>query len=114
MNLFTKVLIIGVTAYSSNLIAESNDDAVYRVCSVVGNTAEGVLSLRYGGMSSTEVFEQMESINQLFFDASGVPLRTMIKEAFNRPYHRKSRVQAMEEADFGEVYYRGCLRMHGQ
>ena len=113
MQFFTKVLVIGLTVYSTNLIAEKNDDGVYRVCSVVGNTSEAVLSLRYSGMSSPEIAEQLESVKQPFLKASGYPLQTMIREAFNRPYHRKPGAQAAEAADFGEVYYQGCLRRYG-
>lgn len=94
----------------SSAIAAISDEE-HRLCSATGDVAEGALTLRYNGNNQDETVEFFSEASEGFRSFTGVRLETMVAEAYQRPYHRSASQQRAEAADFGRVYYEGCVRI---
>lgn len=105
-------LALGLVTHSTSALS-TTDEEIFRLCSLVGNTAEEVLTLRYAGADQAKASAELNSIKEPFQKLMRLPLDAMIKEAYARPYHRKPGAQLAEAEDFGEVYYKGCLARYG-
>ncbi|WP_141439632.1 hypothetical protein [Vreelandella titanicae] len=103
--LFSNLLI-----HSASALSDLSDDE-YRACSVVGTTSEAALTMRYDGMSIDETNAQLEDLAEGFRHISGTSITVMVSEAYQRPYRRSASDQRLEAADFGNVYYNGCIRI---
>ncbi len=111
-NIGLPLLLATLLTHTTAVYAELSDDE-YRMCGTVGDMAEGALSLRYGGLTMEETNEYMVEVRESFPAFTGTKLETMIAEAYQRPYRRSASEQSREAADFGRVYYEGCLQRRG-
>lgn len=111
-NIGLPLLIATLLIHTTAVHAQLSDDE-YRLCAATGDMAEGALTLRYDGNSQEETIDFFSEASEGFSSFNGLRLETMVAEAYQRPYHRSAAQQRAEAADFGRVYYEGCIRRRG-
>lgn len=109
-NIGLSLLVATLLIHTSAVHAQLSDDE-YRMCGAAGDMAQGALALRYSGLDIEETNEYLDEGREGFRNVTGIKLETMISEAYQRPYRRSSSEQSREAADFGRVYYEGCIQI---